>query len=203
MAHYCIESVYVDSLKEEFGEDVVFFFASIISDEEPPHRFSLVLPYSNVISHASELYPVIPSFLENARNQISGWGPQESKLLDELGECGFDVTELARKAFESSFDFEKEALRIENQIKTAPVELESIADELQETISAVKEETVTYYSLCELLESVISNAVVDRFPIIVNSSSDRIRELKEILLHRIPELAGDLADLIKEAGEDQ
>lgn len=202
MANYKIESVKWESEKEEFGIDSVIFVAMVIAVHNSDFRFPLMLPYREIIRHASIEFPTIPKILDGAQKYINGWGPHESKLIAELEECGFNMSQLAQKAFESYYDIDNEGTRVEAMKKTSPEKLEKIVTDLEEYIPGMKMENVTYFQLCELLEGAISDAVIKQFPVLINSSSDNIRELNSILVDHIPDLASDLQNLIEKANDE-
>jgi hypothetical protein len=198
MPHYTLTNITWESMKEEFGDDAVFFSAIGVSDDDPAFRFPLVLPYRNFIRHATLEHPMIPEILVNAQKHISAWGPQESAMIRELAECGFNITELAKNAFENLYDLEQEAKR-NADLMANRVPIEEIVNELGAMIPAIKTETVNYYQLCESLEKVINNEVIRQFPMIINSSPDCITELGDILSRHVSRLSDDLINLIAKA----
>jgi hypothetical protein len=198
MPHYTLTNIAWESMKEEFGDDTVYFRAIGISDEDPKVRLPLTLPYRQFIRHATLEHPMIPSILDKARKHISAWGPQDSAMIRELAVCGFNITELAKKAFEEFYDLEEEAKR-QAALNANRVPLEEIVNELEALVPEIKKETINYYQLCESLEKVISNEVVGQFPIIINSSPEHIRELKHILVKHVSSLSDDLLKLIEKA----
>lgn len=198
MTHYKISSVTWESSKEEFGDDMVYFTAIVVSDEDPEVCVPLLLDFRRLIKHASQESPMITKILDDAQKYIKGWGPQESSMIRELEECGFDISQLAKKAFESLFDLKQEAMRqAKRKANLAPIE--AIANEFDSLVPDIKKETVNYYQLCEQLERVISDTVLKQYPVIINSSPDNIREFQSILVNHISELSGDLVNLIEKS----
>jgi hypothetical protein len=202
MAHYTIIYTGWESLKEELGDDFVFFDAQAVSDDNPPVSFPLSMQFRRVISHAEKEIPAITGILENARKYIKAWGPQESALIRELEECGIDVPRMVVKAMQDSFDLEKEALQYSNLQPNIAAATELLKD-FQEIIPAMKTQTITYYQLCEHLEKVITDEVVRLYPVLINSSPDCIRNLHSIMVRRIPDLADDLTQLVRGAESNQ
>ncbi|HZK61947.1 MAG TPA: hypothetical protein VFC41_07700, partial [Anaerovoracaceae bacterium] len=80
-----------------------------------------------------------------------------------------------------------------------PDKMSDILKELGKEVSSIKSDTILYNSLCGQLEKVITDEVTNRYPILLNSSSDCILQLETILTHHIPLLVSDLTRLIQKA----
>ena len=202
MAKFKIEYKGWQSLKEEFGDDVVFFDCDVYSGDDREHFFPIIYPFSYFKRYLEKIDPAMYSLVRQVEKQITGWGPHESVTITELGECGIDVGALVVKVVALKVDLERESLRWKN-IESKPSTAEKIVDDLSEHIPAIKTETENYYQLCNSLEKVITEEVVKQFPVIMNSSSECIVKLREILIRHIPDIATDLNKLIREAEENK
>jgi hypothetical protein len=160
------------------------------------------MPFKYVIKYSKKEMPFLTNILDIARKQIKGWGPQESVLVKELEECGIDLEQMVVKAITNCFDLEEEARKYAN-IRANPELITQMLDDLLESLSEVKAESINFYQLCTLIEKVITDVVVSQFPVIFNSSPDCISNLHNVLIRRIPDLAHDLTALIRKAEEEK
>jgi hypothetical protein len=189
------------SMKEELGEDVVFFDGVVYTVDDRQNSFPVNLPYRMIEKQVEETIPSGSSIVQNLKRRTKGWGPQESEYIKELQECGVDLEMIFKKALEQNIDLEKEAVRWKNLASGSgePVE---ITNDLEAALIDVKTCNEQYYLLCLQLEKVITDEVVRLFPVLLNSSSDNIRRLNHVISQNIPDLADELNNLIFEAGQD-
>ena len=187
-----------ESQTEYIGEDFVYFTCTGSPEDNSGFSFPLCLPFKYVIKYAQQEMPFLNDILEIARKQIKGWGPQESILVHELEECGIDLEEMVVKAITNCFDLEEEARKYA-YIHANPEPITQMLEDMLESLLEVKTEAITYYQLCDHIEKVITEVVVNQFPVIINSSPDCITNLHSVLVRRIPELANDLTTLIRKA----
>lgn len=189
-----------ESSFEDFGEDFVYFKGTAYPNDQPDKRFPILLSFKMILKQAMDMFPGVADILHQAKKHIKGWGPHESVLVRELEELGVDLDAVVLKTIATKINLDKELQRI-TATHTSPDKMLDIMKELEKAVSEIKSETITHNSICELLEKVITDKVVDRFPEILNSSSDCILQLQTILENRIPALAADLTKLIHDAGE--
>lgn len=198
MTQYTIKYNGWESQIEYIGEDFVYFSCTGYSDDNSNFSFPLCLPFKYVIKYAQQEMPFLNDILEIARKHIKGWGPHESTLVRELEECGIDLEQMVVKAIKHCFDLEEEARKYAN-IRANPEVITKMLEDMLESLSEVKTETVNYYQLCDHIEKVITDVVVNKFPVILNSSPECINNLHSVLVRRIPDLANDLTTLIRKA----
>ena len=141
------------------------------------------------------------AILDKIKNRITGWGPQESLYVKELEECGIDLEKMVKKAVESNVDLAAEEIKW-NNLRSDPKTASLISENLEQAVSEIKIDNDQYYLLCTRLEKVITDEVVNLFPVLLNSSSEHIIELSHILVNYIPDLAEELNELIFEANKE-
>lgn len=187
-----------ESQTEYIGEDFVYFSCTGYPEDNSNFSFPLCLPFKYVIKYAQQEMPFLTDILDIARKHIKGWGPKESILVRELEECGIDLEKMVVKAITNCFDLDEEARKYAN-IRANPEPINLMLEDLLESLHDVKTEAINYYQLCDHIEKVITDVVVDQFPIIINSSPECINNLHSVLVSRIPDLANDLTTLIRKA----
>jgi hypothetical protein len=202
MKKFIIEYQGWHSFKEELGDDFVFFDGVVYTDENLQHSFPISLPFRMIEQQIVETIPSGDSIIMQIKKRIKAYGPQESAITKEWEECGIDLEIIFKKTVELKIDLEAESTRW-NKLEVNTEELQKITDDLGDTVSEVKINNDQYYLLCSILEKVITNEIVSKFPVLLNSSSDNIIKLKEIIVGYIPDLAEELNDLIFEAGDDE
>jgi hypothetical protein len=186
------------SFKEETGDDLVFFDCMVCVADDPAINFPLSLPYRLIEQQVENSIPDGRAVMQQIKKRINGWGPQESLYVQELAECGINLEEIVKKAVENNVDLEKEALRYKN-LGSGSIQLNDLLVKMEDSLAGVKAETDCYYLLCTNIEKVITNEVTNLFPVLLESSSDHILNLQDIIVRHIPDLASDLSDLIMEA----
>lgn len=200
MAKFKIEYKGWQSLKEEFGDDTVFFDCEVYPEDDRERVFPVMLPFRNFKHYMEEIDADVYLVIRQVEKQITGWGPHESVTINELGECGIDIGALVIKVVGLKMDLEGEALRWKNiQANPSEAKAEAIVNDLSKSVSAIKTETENYYQLCNSMEKVITAEVVKLFPVIINSSPECITRLREVVVNHIPKFARDLNDLISKA----
>lgn len=186
------------SMKEEIGEDFVFFDCIVSAVDTPAGKFPVSLPYRMIEQQVEETIPAGSSIIQQIRKRVTGWGLKESQYVKELVECGIDVAVMAKIAVERHIDLEKEELRWQN-IEQVTSPANEMMDELHASVAAMKENSDRYYLLCSGIEKAITAEVIKLFPVLLESSPGCIMKLEDILAHHIPDLAEDLNDLVLEA----
>jgi len=202
MKKFTIEYKGWESLKEDTGNDFIFFECTIHPEDTNETSFPVSLPLQLIEQQVEKTIPSGPAILLKIKEGITGWGPQESQIALELNECGIDVEAMVIKAVEANINLEAEAVRWSN-LRSTPNLPNEILDDLEDSVSAVKTENENYFLLCTQLEKVISEEVLRLFPVILSSSSDCIRKFRGILVDHIPNFADDLTNLVSEAEENK
>lgn len=202
MTNFTIKYKGWESQIDYIGEDFVYFSCIGYPDDNSDFSFPLCLPFKYVIKYAKKEMPFLTNILELARKQIKGWGPQESILVRELEECGINLEQMVVNAITNCFDLEEEARKYAN-IRANPELISQMLEDLLESLSEAKTETINYYQLCARIEKVITDVVMSQFPVIFNSSPECISGLHNVLVRRIPDLANDLTALIHKAEAEQ
>jgi hypothetical protein len=190
-----------ESCFEEFGDDIVFFSGIVRHIDKPDKPFPILLSFKMIQKQAEEMFPGAADIIKQAKKHLKGWGPQESVLVREMEELGIDLEAVVLKIITTQINLDAEFQRI-IALDTNVDKISDILEDLEQTVSDIKSETITYYSLCERFEKLITDEVVDRYPILLNSSSDCILQLQTILTHHIPSLVNDLTSLINEAKQE-
>ena len=189
------------SLKEETGDDFVFFDYIVYENENPEDAFPAFLPYEMIENEVEKTIDGGSAILDKIKNRITGWGPQEPLYVKELEECGIDLEKMVKKAVESNVDLAAEEIKW-NNLRSDPKTASLISENLEQAVSEIKIDNDQYYLLCTRLEKVITDEVVNLFPVLLNSSSEHIIELSHILVNYIPDLAEELNELIFEANKE-
>ena len=195
---YTVKYIGWGSTYEDFGVDFVDFRSMASAVDNPDQTFPVLLPYKVIIEQAEEMIPGVASIISRAQKQLKGWGLQESEIVRELEELGIDLEAVVLKTIAAKVDLEKEFQRI-TDIRTC---FDNLPDEMKEfdiVSSDIKTDAITHTALCTQLEKVITQQVVDQFPVIVNSSPDCILQLQQILNRILPVLAHELTTLIRNA----
>ena len=195
---YTVKYIGWGSTYEDFGVDFVDFRSMASAVDNPDQTFPVLLPYKVIIEQAEEMIPGVASIISQAQKQLKGWGLQESEIVRELEELGIDLESVVLKTIAAKVDLEKEFQRI-TDIRTC---FDNLPDEMKEFIivsSDIKTDAITHTALCTQLEKVITQQVVDQFPVIINSSPDCILQLQKILNRILPVLADELTTLIRKA----
>lgn len=186
------------SYKEETGNDFVFFDCIVRVGDDPTTNFPVSLPYRLIEQQVEELIPAGKAILQQIKKRVKGWGPQESLYVKELTECGINMEEIVKKAVENNVDLEKEALRFKS-MGLCSTQVNDLLAQMENSLAGVKDETDHYYLLCNNIEKAITNEVTNLFPVLLESSSENILNLRDIIVRHIPNLARDLNDLITKA----
>ena len=195
---YTVKYIGWGSTYEDFGVDFVDFRSMASAVDNPDQTFPVLLPYKVIIEQAEEMIPGVASIISRAQKQLKGWGLQESEIVRELEELGIDLESVVLKTIAAKVDLEKEFQRI-TDIRTC---FDNLPDEMKEfdiVSSDIKTDAITHTALCTQLEKVITQQVVDQFPVIINSSPDCILQLQKILNRILPVLADELTTLIRKA----
>ena len=195
---YTVKYIGWGSTYEDFGVDFVDFRSMASAVDNPDQTFPVLLPYKVIIEQAEEMIPGVASIISRAQKQLKGWGLQESEIVRELEELGIDLEAVVLKTIAAKVDLEKEFQRI-TDIRTC---FDNLPDEMKEfdiVSSDIKTDAITHTALCTQLEKVITQQVVDQFPVIINSSPDCILQLQKILNRILPVLADELTTLIRKA----
>jgi len=187
-----------ESAFEEFGDDFVFFKGIVYHNDQPDKAFPVILPYKTVQKRAVEMFPGVTDIIHQAKKHIKTWGPHESVLVREMEELGIDLEAVVLKIIATDINLDREYQRI-SSLNSNPDKMSDILKELGKEVSSIKSDTILYNSLCGQLEKVITDEVTNRYPILLNSSSDCILQLETILTHHIPLLVSDLTRLIQKA----
>jgi len=195
---YTVKYIGWESSFEDFGADFVNFISTASAVDNPDQTFPVLLPYKVIIEQAEEMIPGVASIISRAQKQLKGWGLQESEIVRELEELGIDLEAVVLKTIAAKVDLEKEYQRV-TDINTC---FDNLPDEMKEfdiVSSDIKTDAITHTALCTQLEKVITQQVVDQFPVIINSSPDCILQLQKILNRILPVLAHELTTLIRNA----
>jgi len=195
---YTVKYIGWGSTYEDFGVDFVDFRSMASAVDNPDQTFPVLLPYKVIIEQAEEMIPGVASIISRAQKQLKGWGLQESEIVRELEELGIDLEAVVLKTIAAKVDLEKEYQRV-TDINTC---FDNLPDEMKEfdiVSSDIKTDAITHTALCTQLEKVITQQVVDQFPVIINSSPDCILQLQKILNRILPVLADELTTLIRKA----
>ena len=195
---YTVKYIGWGSTYEDFGVDFVDFRSMASAVDNPDQTFPVLLPYKVIIEQAEEMIPGVASIISQAQKQLKGWGLQESEIVRELEELGIDLEAVVLKTIAAKVDLEKEYQRV-TDINTC---FDNLPDEMKEfdiVSSDIKTDAITHTALCTQLEKVITQQVVDQFPVIINSSPDCILQLQKILNRILPVLADELTTLIRKA----
>ena len=187
-----------ESLEEDLSEDVIFFHCIIAPENQQP--FILILPYHKFKNQLKDMEPGIYELLKKAENETEKWGPHESEILHELISYGIDLEPIVINMFKQTYNIEAE-IEHKAKMKTNPVKLNKMLAEMDEAAANLKAYNNYYYSICNTIEKAITNAMIEQFPVIMNSSTDCIKKLKSVLVKHIPKLADDLNQLVQEAEE--
>ncbi len=203
MPNFTLEYKGFESQKEDIGLDIIFFECTVHPDDENEVSFPVSIPLSIVEEQIEETIPSGSSILKKIKKGIPGWGPQESQIAREIEECGIDLPAIVIQTIEARIDLEQEAKRWNILRSESPEQTEQILDDMEDSVNEAKTENENYFLLCSQLEKVITKEVVRLFPVIINSSSENIIKLKDILVDHIPGLAANLTDLISEANASE
>lgn len=199
METYTLKYLHWESSLEEFGDDFVYFYFQVKPKKEDP--FDLFIPYGKFKKHLQQMHPEIFVLLEKAEKACRKWGPNESAYVKELTSYGIDLGKIVLEMIPEIFNIEQEIKRMQ-ELKANPPDFDKILTEMQETIPAIKKSNADYYLLCEELEKTLSQKIIELYPVLVNSSSEHILKLEEILIRHIPRFAEDLCTLIDNAEEE-
>jgi len=186
------------SMFEDFGNDLVYFNSTVYPNEKPDSTFPIVLPFKMIQKQAEKMFPGVEAIILQAKSHMTGWGPQESVIVKEMEALGIDLEAVVLQVIATKVDIKKERKRIDALDKCLD-QMPKMFETFEILVAASKTETITYNSLCAQLEKMLTNEVVDRFPVILNSSSDCILQLRQVLAQHIPALVSDLTKLISEA----
>ena len=187
-----------NSMYEDFGDDLVYFNSTAYQNDNPDVTFPIILPFKLIRKQAEKMYPGVEDIIRQAKSHLRGWGPQESVIVNEMEALGIDLEAVVLQVIATKVDMKKERKRID-AIDTCLDQMPKIFETFEILVAASKTETITYNSLCAQFEKMLTNEVVDQFPVILNSSSDCIIQLRQVLAHHIPALVRDLTKLINEA----
>jgi len=201
MEKFKIEYTGWQSQKEETGFDYVYFNVMVHACENNKDSFTVSIPYRKIEKEVEETIDGGVAILHQIKKRTRGWGPQESLYAKELKQCGIDLGTISAKYIEKNYDLEAEASKWKKNSEGS-VELVQITEDLENNLVDIKTESTQYFLICERLEKVISNEIMDLFPVLLNSSSSHILEFEKILVKHIPNLAEDLNNLVFNAGNN-
>jgi hypothetical protein len=201
MEKFKIEYTGWQSQKEETGFDYVYFNAMIYASENNKDTFPASIPYRKIEKQVEETIDGGAAILQQIKKRIRGWGPQESLYTKELEQCGIDLGTISVKYIEKNYDLEAEAIRWSKN-SDGSADLVEMTEDLENNLVDIKSESTQYFLICERLEKVISNEIIELFPVLLNSSSSNIIEFEKILVKHIPNLAEDLNNLVFNAGNN-
>ncbi len=199
MTNYALKYSHWESSFEEFGEDFVTFYFYVEPENENP--FVLLFDYGKFKELLQELKPEIYKLLEKAEKSCTKWGPNHSIYLKELEEYGIDIGNLVLEMAPIIFNIKAE-IEHKRKLAATPPDLSRVLKEMNNLLPDIKKANTNYYRICEELEKILNQKIIDMYPVLINSSSKHITGLHEILVRHIPGLAEDLCDLINKADED-
>jgi len=187
-----------NSMFEDFGDDLVYFNSTVYPSDKPDLTFPVILPFKTIRKQAEKMFPGVEAIIRQAKSHLTGWGPQESVIVKEMEALGIDLEAIVLQVIATKVDMKKERMRID-AIDACLDQMPKMFETFEILVAASKTETITYNTLCAQFEKLLTNEVVNRFPVILNSSSDCILQLRQVLAHHIPALVSDLTKLISEA----
>lgn len=189
------------SLKESTGMDLVFFKCTITARNKEGYTFPINIPYQMVEELIDVCSPEGFSIAAKVQKKIKGWGPQQSLYCKELEEYGFDLELIVKGIIEEKIDLEKEEQRLKS-LQAAQTSGEIDLAETDNLFAEIKEEFTSYYAICSAMEKAITNEMTEMFPVLLESSSEVIRELQEIMFNHIPAFAESLNGLVLKAKKE-
>lgn len=201
-SNYQVRFVGWRSLKEEVGEDVVFFDSEVSAKDQSCSNFKLSMPYRMFRAYILEQLPAVQHILDQTAKHVSRWGMQESAYVRDLLDCGVDLSTLFVQYVNTTVDLDAEAEHNRKLVLLSADTLQSIVQPLEDSAVDLCSYQNNYYALCQQLEKQITLMLLEQYPQLFNSSSQRIRNVELILGKHVSKLASDLLDEM-EKGEDE
>lgn len=181
-----------NTLKEEVGEDVVFFEAQVALLVQSDSSFTVSMPFRLFRKYLIEQIPSAQHVLDQTTKHISKWGMQESVYVRDLLDCGVDLSSLFVQYIRTAVDLDAEAERNRKLALLSNDSLQSVAAPLEASVAEMRTKQEEYYTLCKHIEKQLTVMLLNEYPQVFNSSSDTIRNLESIFVKHIPRLATDL-----------
>lgn len=89
------------NLLEDLGEDVVHFSIYFRTDVLPEVRIGILLPYRELVYFVEEINKPAYEYLVKIRSSMAGYGPKETKVLEQIENEGFDLEPFIKSYLES------------------------------------------------------------------------------------------------------
>ncbi|MEP7169160.1 MAG: hypothetical protein ABI855_07285 [Bacteroidota bacterium] len=183
-----------------FGEDNINFKFDVINDEPKPYRYPEVIGLDIVLKYLPETDEKLADYIEEVRSSIDGWGPKESKLMDELeGSVDFEpfVFDLFHRKgwFTSEYDRWKK-LRV--MTPSEHKKIEKIAAELELDEKVLHQSTKNYYDFCESAEKALQGIAIRVYPEILDMDREKVKAFKYLFSREIQKMEEELVKFMSE-----
>jgi hypothetical protein len=190
---------YKISTDNPMGDDVIMILIYVQDDKGEEVWMPIIVSFSELQEFTKTLDMKVYDYWLKISSSIGGYGPRDSKILEQMVEEGFDVEYLVKALF-VSLPTEKLLEHIEwsNHLRTAPQSSDSIkaAEMLQEIIPEnAAENTRKFNDFLTELDQSMHEAVLKYYPELFEMDSILIEGYKSKLVNAVLSFAQEV-DLI-------
>ena len=149
--------------------------------------------YSLLSGYINKNHPEFYAYLKKVQKSIDGWGPQEHRVMEEIGEEALQQLYAYLEEYLLQADwlpklFEREKERLsqteQQQIKTHRT-AEKIVKELGALESPMKTAQKNYLKFCETVEKQIRQTAAEVFPELVDGDAEQLEEFRYLFVRDI------------------
>ncbi len=193
MKSYSLKYLGWESSLKEFGDDYVSFWFMVSPKDMA--SFRLFIQYVKFKQYLERIRPDIFNLLIRIEKTNKVWGPNESVYVKELEGFGINLGEMVMAMVPIIFDIDNE-IELNKRVKTYPHNFNKLLIEMEKSISVAEESNKVYYKLCNELEKTLGEKIIELYPVLINSSSEHIIRLKELIDKYIPVFANEISNLV-------
>ncbi|MCB9231035.1 MAG: hypothetical protein H6581_05210 [Bacteroidia bacterium] len=194
------EVPYLDEMEDDSVDIHFDIFSPVVT--ELPHLF-MSLPFYFLHGFIWEQNEEVGKYIKNIRDLLPGRGPLENKVVDIMLEEGFDFEYWVKEFIDHKISIADEykrqlSLRDPEVIKKMQEALQSLSEAAKESGRIQRIDNDLY----DRLNKVCNAEILSAYPDLLNSSSDVIREIGDILHEHLNKMSSDLTELIEKAREE-
>jgi hypothetical protein len=183
-----------------FGEDTVSFDFDVMNDEPEPYMYPCFVQLSTLLQYLPETNNELAEYIKEVRSSIDGWGPKESKLLNELGGA-VDFEPLVYDLFNRKGWFVSEYERWK-RLRAMPLaehkKVLKFSDDMEQGQKALHQDTKNYYDFCESTEKAVQGIAVRIYPEILDMDKEKRKEFKYLFTNEIKRMQEVLVKFMDE-----
>jgi len=197
MYSFKIISFHIYDSIQEIGIDSIQFHLEVLKEGR---TFYTLLSYRDIYRFCEENLPNVATYLKGVRNNISGFGPKETKVWAILQEEAFEIEPLFYQFIEQHQDWLSPASKpITAEERKA---MDEIVRELGKESTLIRDANLRETAFMDKILEDLTARVLEFYPEIFESNSENITMLKDILVKNISNLSLELEALAFESLKD-